>query len=153
MSAVITARPAQCYAALADYHVAHPKIVPPRYFGPIVVERGGVGAGTRITCSLKLLGKVHTFASEITEPVPGRVLVERLEETGAVTTFTVVPHGNSRARVTIDTKIPRRPGLGGWLERLVTRRVFPRIYNEELERLAHHIGGAVLGSPTVSLDG
>ena len=143
VSAVITASPSACYAAIADYRVAHPQIVPPKYFGPIVVIAGGVGAGTRATCSLRLMGKTYPFTFEITEPVPGRVLVETNVGAGGVTTFTVVGGGASNARVTIETRFPGRRGLRGVLERLVTRRVFPGIYREELQRLAAYLDATV----------
>ena len=47
-TARIAAPAARCYGVIADYHVGHPAIVPPRAFGPLVVEQGGVGAGTQI---------------------------------------------------------------------------------------------------------
>lgn len=71
VSAVISAPASKCYEAIADYRVAHPQIVPPKYFGPIIVVQGGTGAGTRIKCTLKLMGQDHTFTSDVTEPVPG----------------------------------------------------------------------------------
>src|SRR4051812_33811309 len=103
VSGVISAPPKACYDIIADYRVGHPRISPPKYFGPITVERGGTGAGTRITCTFKLFGRSVPFAAEIEEPVPGRVLAEVLEEGGAVTTFTVVDDGTGNARVTIAT--------------------------------------------------
>lgn len=153
VSGVISATPAACYEALADYRVAHPKIVPPRYFGPLIVESGGNGAGTRIACSLKLFGQDHAFTSDVTVPVPGRVLVETINETGGVTTFTVVGDGPSHARVTIETRLRRVAGLRGTIERLITRRYFPRIYAEELDRLAQYVGGRLVRSPDIQLDG
>jgi hypothetical protein len=141
---VISASPKACYDIIADYRQGHPRIVPPKYFGPIVVERGGVGAGTRISFSVTLLGKTVAVTSEIAEPVPGRVLTETIEETGALTTFTVVDDGRGNARVTIETRTPRASGLRGIVERWVTRRFFPAIYREELGRLAEVVGGKVL---------
>lgn len=37
------------------------------------------------------------------------------------------------------------------LERIFTQRMFPGIYAEELQRLAAHVGGKVLGSPETML--
>ena len=153
VSATISASPASCYDALADYKVAHPKIVPPRYFGPLEVVHGGVGAGTRFTCSLRLMGLTQPFTCDVTEPVPGRILVETIAASGAVTTFTVVDDGSANARVTFETKLPRTAGLRGTVERLFTRRAFPTIYAEELERLATYVGGNVIGKADVFLDG
>jgi hypothetical protein len=152
VSAEISASPKACYDTIADYREGHPRIVPPKYFGAIVVERGGVGAGTRISCSITLLGKKVPFTSEIAEPVPGRVLTETIEESGGLTTFTVVDNGHGNARVTIETRTPRATGLRGIIERWVTRKYFPAIYREELARLAEVVGGSVLGSPEVELN-
>jgi hypothetical protein len=90
------------------------------------------------------MGKTYPFTFEVTEPVPGRVLVETNVGAGGVTTFTVVAEGASNARVTIDSRFPGRRGLRGLLERMVTRRVFPGIYREELQRLANYVGGRVV---------
>jgi hypothetical protein len=40
------------------------------------VERGGVGAGTVIRFRLRVFRRTRDFRAEITEPTPGRVLVE-----------------------------------------------------------------------------
>ena len=42
----IDAPAAKVYGILADYHVGHPSILPPA-FRNLIVEEGGVGAGTR----------------------------------------------------------------------------------------------------------
>ena len=41
----IAACAARCYGVIADYRVGHPAIVPPRAFGPLVVEQVGFGQG------------------------------------------------------------------------------------------------------------
>jgi hypothetical protein len=46
VSAVIDAPPAEVYAIFADYRNAHPQVLPKPYFGDLVVEKGGNGAGT-----------------------------------------------------------------------------------------------------------
>jgi hypothetical protein len=153
VSAVISADPAACYAAIADFSGSHKEIIPPQYFGPLTIEAGGVGAGTRTCCSLKMLGKSFPFSSEITEPEPGRVLVESVPKTGAVTTFTVVPEAAQRSRVTIETRQRRSAGLQGFMERLITRRMFPHIFTEELKLLAGVVGGAFIGEPVVTRTG
>lgn len=152
VSATISASPGTCYDIIADYRDGHPKIIPPKYFGPIIVERGGVGAGTRIACSFKLFGRALPFSAEITEPVPGRVLREALVEGGSVTTFTVVDNGNGQAHVTIETRGPRRAGIGGRVERWIQRKYFPDVYTEELRLLASVAGGTLIGDPAVVID-
>lgn len=149
VSAVISASPTACYVAIADYRNGHPHIVPRQWFGPIVVEDGGVGAGTRIRFTMTVLGKTVTLRAEITEPVPGRVLVESYPDTGVVTTFTVVETGPQQARVTIETRTPRAGGVRAAIERAIMRRLLPRIFRAELAQLAGHVGGTVVGEPEV----
>lgn len=43
---VIDAPPDRVYALIADYRSGHPRILPKAYFKELVVEQGGVGAGT-----------------------------------------------------------------------------------------------------------
>jgi Polyketide cyclase / dehydrase and lipid transport. len=147
VSAVISAAPRACYDTIADYRAGHPKIVPPKWFGPIIVDTGGVGAGTRIHFAMTVFGQTRTLRAEVTEPVPGRVLVESYPETGVVTTFTVVEASAGAARVTIETRTPRGKGLRAAAERAVTRRVLPGIFVAELRMLAAHVGGEITGMP------
>ena len=149
VSAVISAAPRACYDTIADYRAGHPRIVPPKWFGPIIVDQGGVGAGTRIHFAMTVFGQTRAMSAEISEPVPGRVLMESYPETGVVTTFTVVDAPAAGARVTIETRTPRGKGLRAALERIVTRRMLPGIFVVELERLAAYVGGAVVGRPEV----
>ena len=149
VSAVISASPGACYMAIADYRDGHPHIVPRKWFGPIVVEEGGVGAGTRIHFTMTVLGQTVTLRADVTEPVPGRVLVESYPDTGVVTTFTVVETAPQQARVTIETRSPRIGGVRAALERAITRRMLPRIFRAELVQLAEHVGGAVVGEAEV----
>jgi hypothetical protein len=147
VSAVLSASPRACYDTIADYHGGHPKIVPPKWFGPIVVDEGGLGAGTRIHFTMTVLGQTRTLRAEVTEPVPGRVLVESYPETGVVTTFTVVEAPGGAARVTIETRTPRGRGLRAAAERAVTRKVLPGIFVAELRMLAAHVGGEIVDMP------
>jgi hypothetical protein len=136
-SAVIPARRERVYSLIANYHDGHPRIVP-RQFSDMVVEQGGVGAGTVIRFQLSVLGKKQTYRAAITEPEPGRVLVETdLDSNGAVTTFTVDP-GSAPAdsRVTISTVLPVRAGLLGRLERSLTTLLLRPMYEKELANLA-----------------
>jgi hypothetical protein len=136
-SAVIPARRERVYSLIANYKDGHPRILP-RQFDNLTVEQGGVGAGTVIRFQMSLLGKKQTFRAAITEPEPGRVLVETdLDTNGAVTTFVVDP-GTAPAdsRVTITTELPVRSGLLGQIERLLSTLLLRPIYAKELENLA-----------------
>jgi len=138
-SSIIDAPAELVYRTLADYRKGHPSILPKPYFLSLEVEQGGFGAGTIINFQMKVLGQTQSFRAAITEPVPGRVLVEtNLDGGTVVTTFVVEPlDGGKRTEVTIDTEgATRQSGAFGSIERLLIRMVLPRIYKKELTNLA-----------------
>lgn len=140
-SALIPASPPTVYGLIADYHRGHPSILPPKYFENLTVEQGGVGAGTRISFEMRSFGTVQRFRGDVTEPEPGRRLVETYPDMGIETVFTVDPvDGGRRSRVTIATSY-RRPGLRGWLERLVAPAFLRGVYAAELRLLAERAAG------------
>jgi hypothetical protein len=135
-SAEIDAPADRLYGIIADYRHGHPRILPPAFTG-LTVEAGGVGAGTRIRVGMRVFGRVMTFPAEVSEPNPGRVLVERnFGDRPSVTTFTVDRLDDARSRVTIATELPARTGIAGRVERFLTRRFLERIYTAELTNLA-----------------
>ena len=141
-SGVVNAPAGRVYAILADYRDGHPHIVPRPPFGALEVEQGGVGAGTVIRYPMRLLGRTRTYRAAVTEPEPGRVLVETDVDTGAVTTFTVEPGAGGRsARVTITTDVPTRGGPLGVLERFLVTRLLRPTYVRELRQLADFAEG------------
>ena len=123
------------YDLIADYRHGHPSILPPQYFRNLVVEEGGRGAGTRIRFDMIAFGRVRTSHASVTEPEPGRVLVETDRDGRVVTTFTVEPEGASSARVTFET-IYRARGLMGLLERVMVPGYLEKVYAAELAQLA-----------------
>lgn len=114
VSAVIEAPAARVYGIIADYKQWHPRIVPKQYFGPITVLKGGVGAGTEIAFQMHALGRTVDVHQVVSEPEPGRVLVEETA-TGAVTSFTVTAEQDGHCCVTIATELPARAGPLGAL--------------------------------------
>lgn len=130
------------YRLIADYRDGHPRIVPPKYFRNMVVEEGGYGAGTKIRFEMTVLGSTRQGRAVVSEPVPGRVLVETELQSGIVTTFTVNPIGTGECDVTIASELPRKPGIAGTIERFVTTRVLPKVYRAELARIAECATGA-----------
>jgi hypothetical protein len=94
-SAVIPAAPEVVYGVLADYRVGHPSILPPRSFRNLRVLEGGSGAGTRIAYQMVVWGSTRDVQAVITEPAPGRTMVETLED-GTETAFTVAPEPGGR---------------------------------------------------------
>ena len=132
---------ARVYAVIADYRRHHPNIVPPEYFGRLDVLEGGVGAGTRTRVEMHVLGKSRVFEQVVSEPEPGRVLMEANQDGSGLTTFTVDTAGPSESHVTIATDIAQQPGIHGVLERLAASILLPRIYRSELARLAAYVAG------------
>ncbi len=136
-SAVVPARRERVYSLIANYNDGHPRILP-KQFSNLTVEQGGVGAGTVIRFQMSVLGKKQTLRAAISEPDPGRVLVETyLDGKGTVTTFTVNP-GTAPAdsHVTISTELPVRSGFMGLLERKFSALLLRPIYAKELQNLA-----------------
>ncbi len=128
------------YNVLADYRKGHPAILPPENFGPVVVESGGFGAGTVIRFSTKVLGSERFFRSTISEPVPGRVLVESDTQSPTRTTFTIAPLDDGRhTRVTFTTQMQTSPGVQGLVERLIAPPALRRVYAKELKRLDEYL--------------
>jgi Polyketide cyclase / dehydrase and lipid transport len=135
-TARLNAPPRRVYDTIANYHTGHPRILPKR-FRNLTVEKGGVGAGTVIRFQVKVFGRTDTFRAEITEPEPGRVLVEKnILGSDSVTTFIVEPGTEpSEALVTIQTELHVRSGWAGAIERFMTERVLSPMYAEELRLL------------------
>ena len=127
----IPAPAAAVYTLLADYRDGHPRILPPA-FSDLTVLEGGTGAGTVFRFALKLAGRTQEGEARVEEPEPGRALSEIYPDKGAVTRFTVDPVG-SQSRVRIETFWEPSRGLSGLLERLVTPRLFRKLYGEELD--------------------
>src|SRR5262245_27716859 len=135
-SAPIAAPADRVYRMLADYRVGRPSLLP-KHVGPLVVEEGGVGAGTKILASVRMMGRMRSFRAVVSEPDPGRVLVEtNLDSPPSVTTFTVDRRGERAAHVTISTEVQVRSGPLGALERFMVRRFLMPIYASELKLLA-----------------
>jgi hypothetical protein len=142
-SARVAAPPDKVYATIANYHTGHPRIVP-RQFSDLTVEEGGIGAGTRIRFQVRVLGTTTKFRDIVSEPEPGRVLVERnIEGSDSVTTFIVDPGPTpSESQVTIETVMSMKPGIAGKIERLLTPRILRPMYAEELRLLELAAGAA-----------
>lgn len=134
---IINAPTDRVYAIISDYVEGHPSILPARYVTGMTVTEGGQGEGTSAIIEMKVLGTSMVFHVDVTEPEPGRVLVEEDKSSGAVTTFTFLPvNGGEQTRVTISTEGRNSPGLRGLVERVLTPAILRRVYREELDQLA-----------------
>ena len=138
-TAVIKAPAERVYSILADYQVGHPAILPKPYFSGLSVEQGGRGAGTVFVTRMQVMGAERSFHMTVTEPQPGRVMVE--SDGITTTTFTVEPKGGAQCRVTITTDVRPSPGLQGWIERLFTPPFLRRVYRQELLNLMERATG------------
>lgn len=137
-TAHIDATPQRVYDIIANYRDGHPSILPGQ-FRNFTVEQGGIGDGTVIRFDVRAFGRTQHFRGIVTEPQPGRVLVERYAEPApSTTTFTVVPDGTfGKTRVTITTELStQHAGILGAIERFLAARLMRQMYAEELARLA-----------------
>lgn len=121
------------YHCIADYREHHrPEGFLPPVFSEFEIRRGGVGAGAEASWVVDVGGRKRTIMATISEPVPGRTLVE--SGSGVETTFTVEPSEDGRTLVRFDTVIDDS-GLSGLLNRLFVARILGPVYEDELTRL------------------
>ena len=123
----------QLYRYLADMQL-HARFLPPPFYD-FQVEEGGVGAGSVVRFKIDFAGGVRELRMHVTEPEPGRTLVQTdTGGSGLVTTFTVTPQGE-QARVNITSRFDGETGVAGVVERIIAPRRLHRVYAEELARL------------------
>ncbi len=137
-AAVLDARPEDVYATIADYRNGHPQILPNESLYDLQVEQGGYGADTVIHFKAKVLGVERAMYQRVSEPEPGRVLVEQDIDSpqNIVTTFTVTPVEQAqKSHVEIATTMNASPGLTGLIESIVVPLVNPPVYRKELKQL------------------
>jgi Polyketide cyclase / dehydrase and lipid transport len=120
------------YHCIADYREHHrPGGFLPPAFTDFVIDRGGVGAGTELRWVVMLGNQRRPMNAVVTEPDPGRRLVET--GSGVETTFSVEP-AESGTLVRFTTQLDEG-GLGGVLTRLFGARLMGPLYADELGRL------------------
>ena len=131
--AIVNAKPAHVYGIIADYHEGHQRILPRRYFEKMIVREGGVGAGTKLTLHMNIFGTKTTIHQTVSEPEPGRLLVEANDDGSATTTFLCEPiNEGTHTLVTITTIGTVATGWRGWVERWMNPMVLQWIYRKEL---------------------
>ncbi|HEY7269132.1 MAG TPA: SRPBCC family protein [Dehalococcoidia bacterium] len=131
---VIDAPPAVVYNCIADYNQHHANILAKEFHDLKVTGGSGVGAGTEIRFKATMSGRTRDMRAEVTEPQPGRVLVESYPDVASVTTFTVDPEGTG-SRVRIDSELTPTKGIEGVFERLFAKRMLDGVYKRELANL------------------
>lgn len=139
-AALVPASADRIYAVLRDYRSAHAHILPTPPFSGIEVEQGGTGAGTIFRTTVRSLGSEQQYRMAVTEPQPGRVLVESDLHTDLVTTFTITPTEDpTHTQVQIATRWAAKAGLAGWVDSWLTPVVMHLIYRKELRQLAAYV--------------
>jgi hypothetical protein len=137
------------YNIIADYRRMHWLILPKQYFLSLEVEEGGFGAGTIVNFAMRILGQTQSFHSLITEPEPGRLLVETDIKSGIATSFHIVPiEKEGQTRVTISTELEGRNFLEAWIAKMMLQK----IYRLELDLLAQVGEEQAHGKPPGSLN-
>jgi hypothetical protein len=134
---VLDAPVAVVYHCLVDYREHHrpgPDGFLPPAFPSLDVLRGGVGAGTVIRFTTTVGGRSVTRTQEVSEPEPGRLLVE--QGGGEGSTFTLEPRGD-RTLLRIDCTLQAR-GLEGVLLRVFAPFMLGPILADELKRLERY---------------
>jgi len=144
VSSTIQAPPGRVYSVIRNYREHHPRILPREYFRDLTVSQGGIGAGTHASVEMRVLGVRRTLRFVVSEPSPGRVLVEATTDGSTVTTFTVEPEGEGAAtHLTFSTEFTTRKGLAGAIELTTTSFMLRRIYRKEQQQLARYVAGEI----------
>lgn len=130
---IINAPAELIYNIIADFRNQHGHILPKQYFQALEVEEGGFGAGTITRFQMRLLGQTKHFRTLITEPHPGRMLIETDIQSGTPTTFTISPLAEENGiRVEISTELKS----GSAVENFLGKFMLQKVYRAELDLLA-----------------
>jgi uncharacterized protein YndB with AHSA1/START domain len=146
---VLDAPAATVYHCLSDYTEHHrhlPEGFLPPAFTRLDVLRGGVGAGTLIRFTTRVGSRSMTRTQEVSEPEPGRVLVEWGDGEGS--TFTLEPRGD-RTLLRIETTL-QTSGLEGLLMHIFGARIMRPLYQDEMRRLEAYAQAHVSHSITAA---
>lgn len=132
---IVTGKPEDVFDALADYREVRPKLLTEQ-FSEYEVREGGDGEGTLVHWRLQATSKrVRDCLLEVSEPTDGQ-LVEKDRNSSMVTTWTVTPAGEGKARVVVTSVWNGAGGIGGFFERTFAPKGLARIYDGVLEKLA-----------------
>ncbi|MGW0910078.1 SRPBCC family protein [Streptomyces sp. NPDC002853] len=135
---IIAAQPEDVFDALADYEGTRPKILS-EHFSEFEVREGGDGEGTLVHWKLQATSKrIRDCLLEVSEPTDGE-LVEKDRNSSMVTTWTVTPAGEGKARVVVSTVWNGAGGIGGFFEKTFAPKGLGRIYDEVLGKLAAEV--------------
>lgn len=132
---IVTADPERVFEALADYAGTRQRLLPEQY-SEYEVREGGKGEGTLVRWKLQATEKrIRDCLFDVTAPTPGQ-LVETDRNSSMVTTWTVTPAGEGRAKVVTTTTWTGAGGIGGFFERTFAPKGLNRIHDQVLANLA-----------------
>ncbi|MGO4425776.1 SRPBCC family protein [Streptomyces sp. MCAF7] len=135
---IVAGSPEDVFDALADYSGVRGRLLPEQ-FSEYEVREGGDGEGTLVHWKLQATSKrVRDCLLEVTEPTDGE-LIEKDRNSSMVTTWTVTPAGEGRARVVVTSVWQGAGGIGGFFERLFAPKGLARIYDALLANLATEV--------------
>ncbi len=125
-------------AALADYEVMRPEVLPEQ-FSEYRVDAGGQGAGTRAHWRLQATSKRARVQDVVVTEGPAGELVETDTNSSMVTTWSVQPAGADATTVRVRSEWTGAGGIGGFFERTFAPRGLGRIHSAVLERLDREV--------------
>ncbi|GAA1458331.1 SRPBCC family protein [Williamsia maris] len=128
----INATPDSVLAALSDYAVVRPQILPEQYLDYQVIS-GTTGAGTVAQWTLQATSK-RSRNVKATVAVNGSTITENDENSTMVTTYTVSPQGNG-SMVETTTSWKGAGGIGGFFEKTFAPKGLNRIQSALLGNL------------------
>lgn len=120
----INAAPDSVLAALSDYAVVRPQILPEQYLDYQVIS-GTAGAGTVAQWTLQATSK-RSRNVKATVAIDGSTITENDENSTMVTTYTVSPQGNG-SMVETTTSWKGAGGIGGFFEKTFAPKGLNRI--------------------------
>ncbi len=128
----INATPDSVLAALSDYAVVRPQILPEQYLDYQVIS-GTSGAGTVAQWTLQATSK-RSRTVKATVAVDGSTITENDANSTMVTTYTVSPQGNG-SMVETTTSWKGAGGIGGFFEKTFAPKGLNRIQSALLGNL------------------
>lgn len=123
------------YRCIADFQHHHQHFLPSQ-FGNYLVEEGGFGAGTVVSFTSTLGGRLRKFRVKIEEPEQN-VLIERDLLSDLTTKTTIIDQENGCV-VRFETIWESSKGFIGTLERIFAPKMMQKMYIDELTRLEHY---------------
>ncbi|MGY1750392.1 SRPBCC family protein [Modestobacter sp. SYSU DS0511] len=131
---IVRAPAEQVRAALADYAVTRPRILPEQY-SEYRVDAGGNGAGTRAHWRLQATSKRVRVQDVTVSEAPDGSLVETDANSSMITTWSVRPADEGVSTVRVSSTWTGAGGIGGFFERAFAPKGLGRIHTAVLDRL------------------